>query len=116
MPALAAVQNAEPFLPESLTKIRSRFSTEFSTVVLKTSSASIAVNKKSRPKGAALLQILRCRSSASHFFQELLVNVEIGVYVLHVILIFECFHEPDHRVGGLTLKFNVVLWNHRDAG
>ena len=36
MPAPAAVQNAEPSLTESLTKIVSRFSTEFSTVMLKT--------------------------------------------------------------------------------
>jgi len=36
VPALAAVQNAEAFSAESVTKIDWRFSTEFSTVVLKT--------------------------------------------------------------------------------
>jgi hypothetical protein len=40
VPALAAVQSVELFRAESLTEILSRFSTEFSTVVLKTSSAS----------------------------------------------------------------------------
>src|SRR5208282_552588 len=48
VPALAAVQNAEPSLAESLTKIRSCFSTEFSTVVLKTFSAQVSLIKKSR--------------------------------------------------------------------
>jgi len=50
VPALAPVQNAEPSLVESLTKIRSGFSTEFSTVVLKTCS-SCWLKKKSRPQG-----------------------------------------------------------------
>jgi hypothetical protein len=39
---------------------------------------------------------------ASHFFQQLLINIEIGVHVLHVVLILKRFHKPDHGVGGLT--------------
>jgi len=45
VPALAPVQNAEPSLVESLTKIGLCFSTVFSTVVLKTSLFSI-IRKK----------------------------------------------------------------------
>ena len=114
MLALAAVQNAEPSLAESLTKIPSCFSTEFSTVVLKTFSASHSLKRKAAPMGAALRKYSNA-PLASHFFQELLINIEVGVHILHVILIFERFHEPDHRVGGLTFKFNVVLRNHRDT-
>jgi hypothetical protein len=48
VPALAEVQNAEAFPAESLTKILGRFSTEFSTLVLKTFRVLFAA-KKSRP-------------------------------------------------------------------
>jgi len=50
VPALAAVQNAEPFPAEPLTKILRCFSTEFSTVVLKTFWA-YRINKKAARKG-----------------------------------------------------------------
>jgi hypothetical protein len=49
VPALAAVQRAEPFLAESLTKILPYFSTVLSTVVLKTFLLACNLNEKSRP-------------------------------------------------------------------
>jgi hypothetical protein len=52
VPALAPVQSAEPFLAESLTKILSPFSTEFSTVVLKTFSRALLQEEKAAPRAA----------------------------------------------------------------
>jgi hypothetical protein len=59
VPALAPVQSAEPSLAESLTKIPSCFSTEFSTVLLKTSPALQSRKKKSRPQGGSSRICLR---------------------------------------------------------
>src|SRR5437879_6166247 len=118
VPALAPVQSAEPSPAEPLTKVLSCFSTELSTVVLKTFGPRFSkqlLKKKSRPQGR-----LSGKSStaqlARHFLQQLLVNIEVGVNVLHVILVFERFHEPNHSVGRLTFQLNVVLRNHRYAG
>src|SRR3977135_3322470 len=55
-------------------------------------------------------------SLASYFFQQLLVNVEIGVDVLHVVVLFERLHQPDHLSRGCAFEFDVVLRNHRHAG
>src|SRR5207302_8932956 len=96
VPALAPVQSAEPSPAEPLTKVLSRFSTELSTVVLKTFGPRFSkqlLKKKSRPQGR-----LSGKSStaqlARHFLQQLLVNIEVGMYILHIILVFERFHEP----------------------
>ena len=46
-------------------------------------------NKRAARKGGSVnfLQQL-----ASHFFQQLLIDIEIGVDVLHIILILQRFH------------------------
>ena len=119
MPAPDAVQNAEPSLAESLTKIQPRFSTEFSTLVLKTflsvpDSWEISTFKeKGRPQGRP--SIIVSRTLPGNFFQKLLVDIEVRVYILHVVVIFEYFHQPDHSVGSLPLELNVVLRNHGNA-
>ena len=38
------------------------------------------------------------------FFQQLLIDVEVRRDVLHVVVIFERFHQADHRVGLLRLR------------
>jgi hypothetical protein len=51
VPALAPVQNAEPFPAESLTTILPSFSTELSTVVLKT--FFVRLKKKAAVEGGS---------------------------------------------------------------
>src|SRR5215472_10348700 len=53
---------------------------------------------------------------SGNFFQQLLVNVEVRVDVLHVIVLFESFHQPDHGVGRLPFKLDVILGNHGYGG
>jgi hypothetical protein len=36
---------------------------------------------------------------ASDFFEQLLIDVEIGMHVLDVVMLFERFHQPDHGAG-----------------
>ena len=33
---------------------------------------------------------------AGDFFQQFLVDIEIGVHVLNIVVIFHCFHKTDH--------------------
>ena len=116
VPALAPVQNGEPISVVSLTGILWSFSTVFSTVVLKT--FLFALKKKSRLIGRLFkkhFSILFVRS-ARHFFEQLLIDIEVRVHVLYIILILESFHETDHSVGRLPFEFDVVLRNHRDTG
>ena len=35
--------------------------------------------------------------------------------VLHVVVLFQGFHQPDHLSGLLSFELNVILWNHRHA-
>src|SRR5258705_10149003 len=80
-------------------------------------SMSRIFKSKSRPRGTA------SRNSdcwcgpklADDFFQELLINVEVRVDVLHVVVVFERFDQPDHLRSLLALKLDVVLRNHRYA-
>src|SRR5215472_9633453 len=53
---------------------------------------------------------------SGNFFQQLLVDVEVGVDVLYVIVLFKGLHQPDHGVGRLPLELDVVLRNHRHGG
>src|SRR4029077_15909353 len=51
----------------------------------------------------------------SYFFQKFLVDVEIRVDILHVVLIFKRFHQPDHLAGRRAFQLDVVLRNHGHA-
>lgn len=42
------------------------------------------------------LNFLNRHSSAGNFFQLLLIDIEVRVDVLHVVVIFESFHQADH--------------------
>ena len=53
---------------------------------------------------------------ARYFFQKFLVDIEIGVDVLHVVVFFERFHQADHLARGRAFQLDVVLRNHRHAG
>ena len=60
---------------------------------------------------------MNCRERLTrHFFQQLLVNIKVRVDVLHIVLILQSFHKPNHGVGGLPFQLDVVLRNHGDAG
>jgi hypothetical protein len=51
----------------------------------------VATTRKPPLRGRLLNCSFRKKLS-SHFFQQLLVNVEVGVNVLHVVMLFERFH------------------------
>ena len=54
--------------------------------------AEIKKKKKSRLEGGATIEIeIEIEISARHFFQCLLVDIEVGVDVLNVVIIFERF-------------------------
>ena len=55
------------------------------------------------------LNTLRCL--ACNFFQQFLIDVKVGVNVLHVIVFFERLHQANHRVRLLTFEFDEVLGN-----
>src|SRR5579872_1273605 len=54
--------------------------------------------------------------SPSDLFQQLLVNIEIGVHVLHIVMLFERFHQADHSSCCLTFQLDIVLRDHGHAG
>ena len=45
-----------------------------------------------------------------------LVDVEIGVNVLHVVVFFQGFYQAQHLLGLLPRQFNVVLRHHAHFG
>src|SRR5258708_23684050 len=108
VPALAPVPSAEPSLAESLTTILSPFSTELCTVVLKTFSACASLQEEEPPRKGRLSANLGAHPLPGHFFQQLLDNIEVGAYVLHIVLIFDRLHQPDHRIGRLPFQLDVV--------
>ena len=52
---------------------------------------------------------------AGNFFQQLLIDIEVGVYVLHVVMLFERLHQPDHGGRRGPFQLDVVLRNHSHA-
>jgi hypothetical protein len=51
-----------------------------------------------------------------HFLQQFLIYVEVGVDVLHVVVIFERLDQPNHRRGLMAFELDVILRNHGHAG
>src|SRR6185369_11946511 len=62
-------------------------------------------------RGAGAPKIL-----AGDFFQLGLIDVEVGVDVLDVVLIFEGFQQANHGGGLLAFQLHVVLRDHADLG
>ena len=61
----------------------------------------------------------RCRARARYLRQRLqllLVDIEVGVDVLHVVVIFERFAQPQHAAGVLAFQLDQVLGHHGDGG
>ena len=56
------------------------------------------------------------RGHGEQLFGELVVDVEVGVHVGHVLMVIECVHEPKHLLRLLVGYLYVVLWNHRQTG
>jgi hypothetical protein len=52
---------------------------------------------------------------AGDFFQQLLIDIEVGVNVLHVVMLFERLHQPDHGARRRPFQLDVVLRNHSHA-
>lgn len=52
---------------------------------------------------------------ARNFFQQLLIDIEVGVNVLHVVVLLERLHQPDHGAGSRPFELDVVLRNHGHA-
>src|SRR5215472_2521854 len=90
VPAHASVQSAEASVDESVTQVLCLFSTEFSTNMLKTCGDRNAwVGKratKKPPEFRRLRKFLRSELPGN-LFQQFLVDVEIRVYVLHIIVL-----------------------------
>src|SRR5215469_12576972 len=64
--------------------------------------------RKSRAPNLSLFLFL---SLSCNFFQQFLVDVEVCVHVLHIVMLFEGFHQANHRVRSRSLEFDVVLRN-----
>ncbi len=112
MSAPRSVQGGEYTLNKQLISVVSGFPTEFCTAVLKSilkegDGAARRRPDSRRDAGATL---------TCDFFQELLIDVEVRVDVLHVVMIFERFHQANHRTRSRAFEFDVVLRNHRNAG
>src|SRR5579862_13143 len=73
-----------------------------------------AIKAKGPPAGGPKIEVMR--RSPRHFLKQLLIDIEVGVNVLHIVMLFESFHQTDHRGGGRAFKLDVILRNHRDAG
>lgn len=109
---------------QKVTRITSVFSTNFSSQVLKTSArrrrigwrciSDLLPRKKKPPGKAALLQDFVCTLSRN-LFQSLLVDIEVGMHILHVIALFERFEQPDHLRRLLPFQFDVRVGNHAHA-
>ena len=123
------MQNVEAIALHKDTELRSRFSTNFSSAVLKTSCAEghrsahpvqfLYFCKKNRPNWGGLVisnqnlsELLSQISSACNFFKKFLIDVKIGVYVLHIVIIFERFEQANHLRRLLTFQLDVIIWNH----
>jgi hypothetical protein len=125
VPAPASVQSVEASFDEPLTRVVRPFSTGFSTQVLKSSDRRLRTCRLQA--GTQILRVqrkppdhpgglyFRSRQLARDLFQKFLVDVEVGVDILHVVLVFERFHQPDHGVGRLSLQLDVILWNERNT-
>src|ERR1700739_3653318 len=111
VPASLSVQQAKPTLPTGLTSLLSMFCTEFSTGVLKTpgeyhrqSLYSMGETRKAairRPEnGLSYPTITRNLELACDFLEQFLINIEVCVYVLHVVMLLERFHQTNHRGRG----------------
>lgn len=77
------------------------FFTDFSTEMLKIWLASQANNfpakRKSRLRRRLTAQVNK--SSARNFLQQFLIDVEIRMHMLHIVMIFECLNQANHRRG-----------------
>ena len=54
--------------------------------------------------------------SAGHFFQLLRVHIEVGVDVLHIVVVLQYFEQAQHLVCRGTFKFGVGGSDHCDLG
>src|SRR5208337_3418517 len=66
-----------------------------------------------RPMAAAENRCLVCANCRLNFR---FVDIEVGVDVLHVIVFFQCFHQPQHLRSLLPGKLDVVLRHHAQLG
>ncbi len=113
MPALCPVQCVEASLDESLTPAHCSFSTVFSTNMLKTSARRMLSGTNEQKKAAPCGRLAKSKMTrlSRDFFQQLLVDVEVRVHVLHVVVLFERFHQADHRIGRRAFQLDVILRN-----
>ncbi|MGD0598678.1 MAG: hypothetical protein ABR988_02575, partial [Terriglobales bacterium] len=54
-------------------------------------------------------------TSARDFFQSLLVDIEVGMDVLHIFVVFERLHQADHLRRLLPFQLDVGIGNHGHA-
>lgn len=92
MPALHSVQDDEVIVSESFGMIMHALFTEFPTDMLK--SVPLPRVKKAAPLGRLPSSL---KTLPGNFLQQLLIDIEIRVDILHIIVFFERFHQPDHR-------------------
>jgi len=125
------VQTVEPIGLHNVTELRSHFSTNFSSAVLKTSweeghrnahrPISCFFDKKTAPtRAASHSQIKTClevvqTSSTCNFFQKFLIDIEVGMNILHVVIIFQRLKQPNHLRRLLPFQLDVIIWNHTYA-
>ena len=117
-------------------KVLRGFCTAFCREVLKSletgfSEGMVEHKRKGRPKTQGGLPInkkqfsvigsrfsvhVKWQDSARHFLKQLLINIKVGVDVLHVFVFFQRFQQADHSAGMCAVELDVVLWNHLHAG
>src|SRR5208283_4603996 len=111
-----------------VTRVRPPFSTNFSTMVLKTSAGvadgwadshkklCLMSQKAARFSGGFAERLPVSQNLSRDFFQHLLIDIKVGVDVLHVFVIFEGFEQTDHLRSLHAFQFDVGIRNHGHAG
>jgi len=55
------------------------------------------------------------RNLTGNFFQSLFVDIEVGVHILYVVVVFEGFQQANHLGCLLAFKLDVGVGNHGHA-
>ena len=56
------------------------------------------------------------RGLSRNFFQSLFVDIEIGMHVLHIVVIVESFHQANHLRRLRPFQFDISIGNHSHTG
>src|SRR5205085_10873500 len=82
--------------------------------MLKTSAREM-LTAEEKPPNAWAASDSCVRRLSRDFFQQLLVNVEVSVHVLHVVMLFERLHQANHGRGLLSFELDEGIRNHAHA-